>query len=195
VTWKHAVTKARYSGKLNLVDLAGSERLLKNYFENRETTGTPPPYNSHYTSADVSTGGGNYSSHHGMTAVERVRERETLNINQSLSVLGKVFLALLNKKQHIPYRDSKLTHYLKDSLGGDSKTMLIMQVSPSASDAAETISTLNFGQRVSLVEKGQVNPQVRVSTSLSTDISPRRVPGGAGRFRSKSHNKLIPIHS
>jgi len=65
-----------------------------------------------------------------------------------------VFLALLNRKQHVPYRDSKLTHYLKDSLGGESKTMLIMQVSPASTDAAETISTLNFGQRVSQVEKG-----------------------------------------
>jgi kinesin family protein C2/C3 len=78
--------------------------------------------------------------------LDRVRERETLNINQSLSVLGKVFLALLNKKsQHIPYRDSKLTHYLKDSLGGQSKTMLILQVSPAANDSLETVSTLNFG--------------------------------------------------
>jgi len=78
VTWRHAITKARYSGKLNLVDLAGSERLLKSYFEQRETstTGTPPPHNSHYTSAD-----GNNSNHYGLTAIERVRERETLNIN------------------------------------------------------------------------------------------------------------------
>lgn len=58
------------------------------------------------------------------------RVKEALNINQSLTTLGKVFLALLNKAHHVPYRDSKLTHYLKDSLGGDSKTMLIVQVSP-----------------------------------------------------------------
>lgn len=132
-----------------------------------------------------------------MTAVERVRERETVNINQSLSVLGKVFLALLNKKSHVPYRDSKLTHYLKDSLGGESKTMIIMQVSPSVADAAETISTLNFGQRVQQVEKGQVNPHVRETTQLSTEVSPRRAVSSTAisRFRSKSHNKLIPVHS
>ena len=66
--------------------------------------------------------------------------------------MGKVFLALLNKSQHIPYRESKLTHYLKDSLGGDSKTMLIIQISPCEKDAQETLSTLNFGQRVSQIE-------------------------------------------
>lgn len=59
--------------------------------------------------------------------------------------MGKVFLALLNKSNHVPYRDSKLTHYLKDSLGGESKAMLIVQVSPSMSDYGETLSSLNFG--------------------------------------------------
>jgi Kinesin motor domain len=54
------------------------------------------------------------------------RERETVNINQSLTTLGKVFLSLLHKSAHVPYRESKLTHFLKDSLGGDSKTMLIV---------------------------------------------------------------------
>lgn len=54
------------------------------------------------------------------------RIKEALNINQSLTTLGKVFLALLNKQSHVPYRDSKLTHYLKDSLGGHSKSMLII---------------------------------------------------------------------
>ena len=57
---------------------------------------------------------------------EGERVKEALNINQSLTTLGKVFLALLNKSSHVPYRDSKLTHYLKDSLGGESKTMLIV---------------------------------------------------------------------
>ncbi len=85
---------------------------------------------------------------------EGERIKEALNINQSLTTLGKVFLSLLNKSPHVPYRDSKLTHYLKDSLGGESKTMLIIQVSPSVNDYGETLSSLNFGNRVSFIEKG-----------------------------------------
>ena len=73
------------------------------------------------------------------------RIKEAMNINQSLTTLGKVFLALLHKQKHIPYRDSKLTHYLKDSLGGEAKTLLILQVSPSISDFGESLSSLNFG--------------------------------------------------
>jgi len=49
---------------------------------------------------------------------------------------------LLNQNQHIQYRDSKLTHYLKESLGGDSKTLLLIQVSPNPDDVPETLSTL-----------------------------------------------------
>ena len=76
---------------------------------------------------------------------EGERIKEALNINQSLTTLGKVFLSLLNKQPHIPYRDSKLTHYLKDSLGGESKTMLIVQASQAANDLSETVSSLSFG--------------------------------------------------
>ena len=58
--------------------------------------------------------------------------------------------------------------------------MLIMQVSPAASDAAETVSTLNFGQRVSLVEKGQINPSIRdLSSDGAKRDSPRRITGSA----------------
>ncbi len=76
---------------------------------------------------------------------EGERIKEAMNINQSLTTLGKVFLSLLNKSSHVPYRDSKLTHYLKDSLGGDSKTMLIVQVSPNINDYGESMSSLTFG--------------------------------------------------
>lgn len=98
--------------------------------------------------------------------------KEALNINQSLTTLGKVFLALLNRSSHVPYRDSKLTHYLKDSLGGESKTMLILQVSPNLNDYSETLSSLNFGQRVACIEKGTIkatieSPRSKVKRSKS----------------------------
>eukprot|EP00347_Sterkiella_histriomuscorum_P014634 403360130 len=111
------------------------------------------------------------------------RIKEALNINQSLTTLGKVFLALLNKASHVPYRDSKLTHYLKDSLGGESKTMLIVQVSPNLNDYGETLSSLNFGQRVSCIEKGQIRATIE---SPNKPVNPSMI----GK-RSKSQNKIV----
>ena len=64
--------------------------------------------------------------------------------------LGKVISTLTDKKlnkQHIPYRDSKLTMLLMDSIGGSSKTLMIACVSPSSIYADETMSTLNYASR------------------------------------------------
>jgi chromosome segregation ATPase len=89
------------------------------------------------------------------TEAEGQRMVEACNINQSLSSLGKVLCALAAKQNHIPYRDSKLTHLLKDSLSGDAKTLMIVTVSPSPYDCSESISTLAFGSRVASIEKGR----------------------------------------
>lgn len=78
---------------------------------------------------------------------------EAKTINKSLSALGQVINALTdNKQSHIPYRDSKLTRVLQDSLGGNSKTVLIVAVSPSSFNANETIATLRFGNRAKSIE-------------------------------------------
>lgn len=76
------------------------------------------------------------------TNADGIRVKEANNINQSLATLGKVILHLQNKSAHVPYRDSKLTHYLKDSLGGNAKSLMILQISPLLKDAAETLSSL-----------------------------------------------------
>ncbi len=71
---------------------------------------------------------------------------EAKKINASLTTLGKVINALTDgKSTHIPYRDSKLTRVLQESLGGNSKTTLIVTCSPHPNNLAETISTLRFG--------------------------------------------------
>ena len=57
--------------------------------------------------------------------------KEGININKSFFALGKVIAALITKKEHVPYRDSKLTRLLKDSLGGNTKTVMIACISPS----------------------------------------------------------------
>lgn len=68
-------------------------------------------------------------------------------INLSLSALGNCISALANQQKHVPYRDSKLTRLLQSSLGGNAKTALVVTVTTSPTDAQETLSTLQFGQR------------------------------------------------
>jgi kinesin family protein C2/C3 len=70
---------------------------------------------------------------------------EAAAINKSLSSLGQVFSGLAANQSHIPYRNSKLTHFLQDSLGGDSKCCVFINVSPAESNLSETLSTLKFG--------------------------------------------------
>ncbi|EEF38964.1 kinesin-like protein KIN-14T [Ricinus communis] len=75
-------------------------------------------------------------------------------INLSLSALGDVINALQRKKRHIPYRNSKLTQVLKDSLGDDSKTLMLVHVSPKEEDLCETICSLNLATRAKNIHLG-----------------------------------------
>ncbi|KAF9600599.1 hypothetical protein IFM89_011128 [Coptis chinensis] len=90
------------------------------------------------------------------SGAEGERLKEAANINKSLSTLGHVIMMLVDvahgKLRHIPYRDSRLTFLLQESLGGNSKTMIIANVSPSICCAAETLSTLKFAQRAKLIQ-------------------------------------------
>lgn len=104
-------------GKISFVDLAGSERLKESQSEG-------------------------------------IMAKETGQINKSLFTLGKVISMLSSKKdpskinhKYIPFRDSKLTMLLQDSLGGTSKALMIACVSPSEAYVDETISTLNYATR------------------------------------------------
>uniref|UniRef100_A0AAZ3RHT2 Kinesin-like protein n=1 Tax=Oncorhynchus tshawytscha TaxID=74940 RepID=A0AAZ3RHT2_ONCTS len=78
---------------------------------------------------------------------------EAKNINKSLSALGNVISALAEgTKTHVPYRDSKMTRILQDSLGGNCRTTIIICASPSVYNEAETKSTLMFGQRAKTIK-------------------------------------------
>lgn len=122
-------------GKLYLVDLAGSERQSK-------------------------------------TEAKGMRFTEAININLSLSALGNVINALTKSTSitsqaqpnttHIPYRDSKLTRILQDSLGGNSKTVMIANIGPADYNFDETMSTLRFASRAKQIEnKPQINEDLK----------------------------------
>ena len=82
------------------------------------------------------------------TKLGEERFKEATKINLSLSALGNVISALVNEKsKHIPYRASKLTRLLQDSLGGNSRTLMIACVSPGENNYSETLSTLRYANR------------------------------------------------
>lgn len=87
------------------------------------------------------------------------RLKEATKINLSLSALGNVISALVDgKTKHIPYRDSKLTRLLQDSLGGNTKTLMIACISPAAFNYDETLSTLRYSSRAkNISNKPKIN--------------------------------------
>ncbi|CAM6100425.1 unnamed protein product [Calypogeia fissa] len=95
------------------------------------------------------------------TGVEGAVLEEAKMINKSLSALGNVINSLTSDKAvHVPYRDSKLTRILQESLGGNSRTTLLCCCSPSSLNYAETLSTLRFGARAKQIKnKPKVNAQ------------------------------------
>ncbi|KAF7317717.1 Kinesin-like protein [Mycena kentingensis (nom. inval.)] len=109
-------------GTLNLVDLAGSERLASL---------------NHHQGASLGQS----------TTAERLKE--TQNINKSLSALGDVIAALGNGGgAHVPYRNSKLTYLLQNSLSGNSKTLMVLNLSPLAAHLNESLTSLRFATKV-----------------------------------------------
>jgi len=135
---KPEIAAEEISAKLTLVDLAGSERIKK-------------------------------------TGAEGTRMKEGININKGLFVLGQVISALSESSQmadgashslHIPYRDSKLTRLLQDSLGGNSRTIMIACVSPADSNVEESLNTLRYAQRARSIKNSAVRNVVTVMSPV-----------------------------
>ena len=98
--------------------------------------------------------------------VEGQGMKEAQGINKSLSTLGLVLNQLQTKAKSINFRDSKLTTLLQDSLGGSSKTFMIVNVSPDANSVQETKCTLEFGERARRVELGKASGNQSAGASL-----------------------------
>ncbi|KKZ61847.1 kinesin heavy chain [[Emmonsia] crescens] len=98
----------------------------------------------------------------GKTGASGQTLEEAKKINKSLSALGMVINSLTDgKSTHIPYRDSKLTRILQESLGGNSRTTLIINCSPSSYNDSETVSTLRFGVRAKAIKnKAKINAEL-----------------------------------
>lgn len=114
------------------------------------------------------------------------RAQEAGLINKSLLTLGRVITALVEHLGHIPYRDSKLTRLLRDSLGGRTKTCIIATVSPNAHCLEETLSTLDYAQRAKNIKnKPEVN-QKMTKTALIKDMAHEidRLKQGEAKGRS-----------
>jgi len=96
--------------------------------------------------------------------------REAGEINKSLLTLGRVINALVEHSGHVPYRDSKLTRLLRDSLGGKTKTCIIATISPSVYCLEETLSTLDYAHRAKNIRnKPEVN-QKMMKTAVIKDL-------------------------
>ncbi|XP_075268045.1 kinesin-like protein KIF25 isoform X4 [Opisthocomus hoazin] len=92
----------------------------------------------------------------GMSGVAGAALRETSFINRSLAALADVLGAIAEQRAHVPYRNSKLTRLLQDSIGGDAKLLVMLCISPDQKYLTESMQSLGFGTRARQVQRGQV---------------------------------------
>ncbi|KAG9131879.1 hypothetical protein Leryth_019134 [Lithospermum erythrorhizon] len=131
------------------------------------------------------------------SGAEGERLKEATNINKSLSTLGLVIMNLVNmtngKSLHVPYRDSKLTFLLQDSLGGNAKTIIIANISPSSCCSLETLSTLKFAQRAKFIKNNAIVNEDASGDVLAMRAQIENLKKEVGRLRSL-HNGGADYH-
>ncbi|XP_022869345.1 kinesin-like protein KIN-12E isoform X2 [Olea europaea var. sylvestris] len=122
------------------------------------------------------------------SGAEGERLKEATNINKSLSTLGLVIMNLVNisngKSLHVPYRDSKLTFLLQDSLGGNAKTIIIANISPSICCSLETLSTLKFAQRAKFIKNHAIINEDASGDVLALRMENQNLKKEVSRLRS-----------
>jgi len=99
------------------------------------------------------------------------RKKEAGQINQSLLTLGRVITALVEHQPHVPYRESKLTRLLQESLGGKTKTCIIATVSPTSGNIEETLGTLDYACRAKNIKNTPEINQVQTKKTMMRDMS------------------------
>uniref|UniRef100_A0A1J3IN09 Kinesin-4 n=1 Tax=Noccaea caerulescens TaxID=107243 RepID=A0A1J3IN09_NOCCA len=121
------------------------------------------------------------------------RLKEAQHINRSLSALGDVIASLAHKNPHVPYRNSKLTQLLQDSLGGQAKTLMFVHISPEADAVGETISTLKFAERVATVELGaaRVNNDTSDVKELKEQVATLKAALARKEAESQLNNNIL----
>ena len=137
------------------------------------------------------------------TGAKGVRLEEAKNINKSLTALGMVINALCDGSSHVPYRDSKLTRILQDSLGGNSKTTLIICCAPEERHAQETISTLRFGERAKRIKNNaKINEEVGIpELKQALSLAQKEIEVLSGRLKQYEDCSIsttpftTPVHS
>ncbi|XP_014744550.1 PREDICTED: kinesin-like protein KIFC3 isoform X2 [Sturnus vulgaris] len=127
----------------------------------------------------------------GRSGAEGSRLREAQHINKSLSALGDVIYALRSRQGHVPFRNSKLTYLLQDSLSGDSKTLMMVQVSPAEKNTSETLCSLKFAERVRSVELGPVSRKAELGSWTSQEHLEGDSPGSTAP-PGRSHTSPSP---
>lgn len=109
--------------------------------------------------------------------------KEGANINKSLSTLGQVINGLVKASAHVPYRDSSLTFLLKESFGGNAKTVMMATLSPSADNFDETLSTLRYADNAKQIKnKAVINEgaSAKIIRELNEQIAKLIAEGGGG---------------
>ncbi|KAK3098485.1 hypothetical protein FSP39_019927 [Pinctada imbricata] len=122
----------------------------------------------------------------GMSGVKGKALREASNINKSLSALADVLGALAEHRTHVPYRNSRLTHLLQDSIGGDAKLLVLLCVSPAQRYITESLQCMGFGTRARQVQRGPTKRRLPSSAEKVDSTSVRgRSPSSGPSFIPK----------
>lgn len=125
------------------------------------------------------------------SGAEGDRMKETQNINKSLTCLGDVIEALGKGSNHIPYRNSQLTYLLKNSLGGNSKTLMFVMVSPLEAHLKETLTSLRFATKVRQPHTQFLRSVMLTLLRCTTPTSARPRPPRRPRIASATHDDPI----
>lgn len=125
--------------------------------------------------------------------VEGEQLKEAGFINKSLSALGNVMEALDRKASHVPYRDSKLTYLLQDSLGGNSRTMMVVAISPMDASHDESVHALQFATRVRRIQIGAAQRNVTAKNLEETVKALTEEMRALTRAKERTEGQLISL--